>query len=185
MSTLMNIAIGLVIAVMLALGFDATREHWREQGREEVRAECLRADQARDALATRDALARAQEQRAKEQRMSEEAEKNALEATKREAVLRDRLAAIVRSHDGLQRELARRDAASSDRRAAGTCAAADAEADEAATARGLLGACAGRYRSMAAGAASLAEQVMGLQAHVLVVQPQAAALVTPEIEEAR
>lgn len=184
MSWLINLVMGLVVAAMLALGFNGVREHWREQGRDQVRAEWSRADEARAAQQLQADLARTQGERAKERHMNQEAETNALEATKREAALRDRLAAIVRSHDGLQRELARQDAASSERRAAGTCAAADAEADAAATARGVLGRCAARYRGMAGRAAGLAEQVVGLQAHVLVLQPEARALLAPE-EEAR
>lgn len=177
-----KIMAALALLATAALGVRSCQEHYREQGRVEVRQQWIEADKARDLRETAETLAREKSERAKEQRQTQEAEANALSAIKREAALRDRLAAIVRSHDGLQRELARASAASDERRAAGTCAAADAEADAAATARGLLGACADRYRSMAADAAGLAEQVIGLQDHVTVVQPEARALLTPAPE---
>lgn len=184
MSALSNLALGLGVAAVLGaatLGVRGCAEGLREQGRVEVREQWLDADKARDARETAAALAREREQRAREQRQTMEFEKNVLAATKREAALRDRLASIVRSHDGLQRELARESAASSERRSAGTCAAADAEADAAQRARGVVAACADRYRAVAADASRLASQVVGLQEHVIVLQPEAAAL----LEEAR
>ncbi|CAM5787503.1 hypothetical protein ACFOHU_07945 [Ottowia pentelensis] len=179
---LVNVVAGLALAAVAMFGITSCQEHYREQGRVAVRAEWIEADKARELRETAATLAREKSERAKEQRQTQEAEANALAATQREAALRDRLDTVVRSHDGLQRELARANAASGDRRAAGTCPAADAEADAAATARGVLGACADRYRAMAADAAGLASQVVGLQDHVLVLQPAARALLTPAPE---
>ena len=95
---------------------------------------------------------------------------------RRENVLRRRADAAERTADGLRGTIARLDTESRARRAEGTCAAAEREADAAATARELLSTCAGRYTAMAAEAGGLANQVMGLQDHVVVVQPEAAAL---------
>lgn len=182
MTWLINLAAGLALAAVATFGVTSCQEHYREQGRVAVRAEWIEADKARELAESQAALARDKAEREKEQTMTKEAETHALQATKREAALRDQLAAVVRSNDGLQRELARADAASGERRAAGTCPAADAEADAAAAARGVLGACADRYRAMAADAAGLAEQVVGLQDHVVVVQPAARALLAPAPE---
>ena len=76
--------------------------------------------------------------------------------------------------------IARLDSASRSRRAEGSCPAAEREADEAQTARGLLGACVGRYRELGQAAGELAGQVTGLQDHVVVVQPEAAQLLTKD-----
>ncbi len=179
---LMKALAGLAVAAMVLLGVRNCTEGLREQGRVEVRAQWIDADKTRELAESQNTIERQRAERDKEQTMAKEAETHALAATKREAVLRDQLAAIVRSHGGLQRELARADADSAQRRAAGTCPAADAEADAAAAARGLFGACADRYRSMAADAAGLASQVVGLQDHVLVLQPDARALLAPRPE---
>ena len=182
----MTLAIKIVAALALlavaALGVRGCQEHYREQGRVQVRAEWIDADKARELAERQDTIERQQAERTKEQSMAKEAEIHVLQATKREAVLRDRLAAVVRSHGGLQRELARLDAASGERRAGGTCPAADAEADAATTARGLFGACTDRYRAMAADAAGLASEVVDLQNHVTVLQPEARALLAPQPE---
>ena len=109
--------------------------------------------------------------------MARAAEEKNREAFRREEILLDRALAAERSADGLRGTIARLDSASRSRRAEGSCPAAEREADEAAAARGVLGACAVRYRELAAEAGQLASQVVGLQDHVVVVQPEAAALI--------
>ena len=104
------------------------------------------------------------------------AKKIEAEFSKRDQDLQRRSADLQRSDDGMRGAITSANSASTGRRAAGTCPAADAEADDAATARALLGTCTGRYRAMAEDAAGLATQVTDLQDHVVVVQPEAAAL---------
>ena len=160
----------------LLLGVRSCQEHYREQGREEVRTEWSSADNQRE-LEERQAVIDPQRaERAEEQRMAREKEKKDHEQAQREKRLLDRAVAAERAADGLRGTIARLDTESRDRRAEGTCAAAEREADAAATARELLSTCAGRYTAMAAEAGGLANQVMGLQDHVVVVQPEAAAL---------
>lgn len=112
-----KIMAALALLATAALGVRSCQEHYRDEGRVQVRTEWIEAGKARELRETAETLAREKSERAKEQRQTQEAEANALQASKREAVLRDRLAAIVRSHDGLQRELARANAASGERRA--------------------------------------------------------------------
>ena len=166
----------LVLLVALLFGARGCADGLREEGREQVRQEWHQADTARISAERQAALARQQDEREKEQRMTRESEENALEAARREQALRDRAADLQRRNDGLRNTIARLDADSRALRAAGTCAAADAEADAAARARSVVTACASEYRSMGTRAAELASQVIGLQDHVAVVQPEAAAL---------
>lgn len=173
-------AVALLGAV--ALGLRNCAEGLREEGRMEVRAEWIAADNQRKAEERKALIDRQRNERAEEQRMARAAEEKDREQTHRENVLRRRADAAERTADGLRGTIARRNADSRDRRAEGTCAAAEREADAAATARELLSTCAGRYTAMAAEAGGLANQVMGLQDHVVVVQPEAAALLTTEDE---
>lgn len=174
----LKVLAAVAAAVMLALAFNAWTERLREQGRGEVRAQWVAADKQRQADVQAAALVRERAERAKELRMQQEKEDANVQAQKREVVLRGRVAELQRSTDGLRQQLAAHDADSRDRRAAGTCAVADAEADEAARARGLFRRCTARYAAMAERAADLADQVMGLQDHVLMLQPGAGALMT-------
>lgn len=171
-------AVALLGAV--ALGLRNCAEGLREEGRMEVRAEWIAADNQRKAEERKALIDRQRNERAEEQRMARAAEEKDREQTHRENVLRRRADAAERTADGLRDTIAQRDAESRDRRAQGTCAAAEREADDAATARGLLGACAGRYTELAAEAGRLADQVIGLQDHIVVVQPEAAALLTED-----
>lgn len=166
----------------LLLGVRSCQEHYREQGREEVRTEWSSADNQRELEERQAVIDKQRAERAEEQRMAREKEKKDHEQAQREKRLLDRAVAAERAADGLRGTIARLNADSRDRRAEGTCAAAEREADAAATARELLGACAGRYRALGQGADELASQVMGLQDHVVVVQPEAAALLTTEDE---
>lgn len=170
----------LAVAVMLALAFNAWTEGLREQGRGEVRALWVADNAAREADVQAAALVRERAERAKELRMQQEKKDADVQAQKREAALRSRMDQLQRGNDGLRQQLAAQGAVSRDRRAAGTCPAADAEADDAALARGLFERCAARYAAMAERAAGLADQVIGLQDHVVIVQPAAAALITTE-----
>ena len=165
----------------LLLGVRSCQEYYREQGREEVRTEWSSADNQRELEERQAVIDKQRAERAEEQRMAREKEKKDHEQAQREKRLLDRADAAERTADGLRGTIARLDTESRARRAEGTCAAAEREADAAATARELLSTCAGRYTAMAAEAGGLANQVMGLQDHVVVVQPQAAAL----IEDAR
>lgn len=171
-----KIIAGLLLAVALVQGVTSCQEHFREQGRVEVRTQWIDADKTRELAERQDAIERQRAEREKEQAMARAAEENARETQLREEHLRGSIVDLQRRNGRLREQLAGLDAASRERRGAGTCAAADAEADEAATARGLLGACADRYQSMAADAAGLASQVIGLQEHVVLLQPEAAAL---------
>lgn len=171
-------AVALLGAV--ALGLRNCAEGLREEGRMEVRAEWIAADNQRKAEERKALIDRQRNERAEEQRMAREKEKKDHEQAQREKRLLDRAVAAEHTADGLRDTIAQRDAESRDRRAQGTCAAAEREADDAATARGLLGACAGRYTELAAEAGRLADQVMGLQDHIVVVQPEAAALLTED-----
>jgi hypothetical protein len=166
----------------LLLGVRSCQEYYREQGREEVRTEWSSADNQRELEERQAVIDKQRAERAEEQRMAREKEKKDHEQAQREKRLLDRAVAAERAADGLRHTIARLDADSRDRRAEGTCAAAEREADAAATARELLSACAGRYRALGQGADELASQVMGLQDHVVVVQPEAAALLTTEDE---
>ena len=169
------------LTAALLLGVRNCQEGLRDEGRAEVREQWAQADNAR-ALAEAQALADMQQRaRDEEQRMAREAEEKDRATVVRENALRQRAESAERANDGLRGTIARLDAASRDRRAEGSCPAAEREADAAATARGLLGTCSVRYRELAADAGGLASQVIGLQDHVVVVQPQAAAL----IEDAR
>ena len=160
----------------LLLGVRSCQEYYREQGREEVRTEWSSADNQRELEEREAVIDKQRAERAEEQRMAREKEKKDHEQAQREKRLLDRADAAERTADGLRGTIARLDTESRARRAEGTCAAAEREADAAATARELLSTCAGRYTAMAAEAGGLANQVMGLQDHVVVVQPEAAAL---------
>ena len=164
----------------LLLGVRSCQEHYREQGREEVRTEWSSADNQRELEEREAVIDKQRAERAEEQRMAREKEKKDHEQAQREKRLLDRADTAERTADGLRGTIARLDTESRARRAEGTCAAAEREADAAATARELLSTCAGRYTAMAAEAGGLANQVMGLQDHVVVVQPQAAALLTED-----
>ena len=168
---------GAALLALAVAGVRGCQEHYRGQGRDEVQTQwsAERREQARLAEAAH--AQREREQREKEHTMARAAEENARVQTEREEAVARGAAGVQRSADGLRSTIAGRDAASRARRAAGTCPAASTEADEAATARALLGACTGEYRELAHDAAALATQVMGLQDHVLVLQPEAAALV--------
>ena len=164
----------------LLLGVRSCQEYYREQGREEVRTEWSSADNQRELEERQAVIDKQRAERAEEQRMAREKEKKDHEQAQREKRLLDRADAAERTADGLRGTIARLDTESRARRAEGTCAAAEREADAAATARELLSTCAGRYTAMAAEAGGLANQVMGLQDHVVVVQPEAAALLTED-----
>ena len=160
----------------LLLGVRSCQEYYREQGREEVRTEWSSADNQRELEEREAVIDKQRAERAEEQRMAREKVKKDHEQAQREKRLLDRAVAAEHTADGLRGTIARLDTESRARRAEGTCAAAEREADAAATARELLSTCAGRYTAMAAEAGGLANQVMGLQDHVVVVQPEAAAL---------
>lgn len=177
----------LALMAMLALGITSCKEGLREQGREQVRAEWIKADMARISAERAALIEQQRAEREKEQRMAKAAEENAREQTQRDEALRVRASAAERAAAGLRRALATANVISAQQRAergaSGTCPAADAEADAAATARTLLGRCADRYRAVGARAAGLAGQVIGLQEHVLVLQPEAAALLQAAPED--
>lgn len=162
----------------VTMGVRSCAEGLREEGRVQVREQWLKADNQRELQERQALIDKQRTEREKEQRMARQAEEKEREQTQREDALRQRALAAERTADGLRGAVARLDEQSRARRAAGTCPAAEREADEAATARELLSACAGRYTAMATEAASLANQVMGLQDHVVVVQPEAAVLLS-------
>lgn len=165
------------LVAMAALGVRGCQEGLREEGRAEVRLDRIIADNARE-LEERQALIDKQRtEREEEQRMAKAKEEKDREQAQRENALRQRADAAERESGRLRDTVRRLDAESSDRRAAGTCAAAEREADAAATARGLLATCSSRYAELAARAGELADQVIGLQDHIVVVQPEAAALI--------
>lgn len=177
------LAKALAAAALLAValfGLQRCQEHYREQGRAQVRTEWRTADTKRLADERQALIAKQAAERTEEQRMARAAEEKNRDAFRREEILLGRAAAAERAADGLRGTLARLDADSRGRRAEGTCPAAEREADDAAAARGLLGACVGRYRELGQAAGELASQVMGLQDHVVVVQPEAAALMTED-----
>lgn len=167
----------LAVAGLVALattGVRSCQEHYRGQGRGEVQAawDAERLEQRRMAETAR--ANREREERTKEQTMARGAEENERVQIQREETTVRHDTRGQRSVDGLRGAIASADAGSSARRAAGTCPTAEAEAHEAATARALLGTCSGRYRELAKDAADLADQVTGLQDHILLVQPEAA-----------
>lgn len=164
------------LLALAAVGVRSCQEHYRGEGRDEVqrRWDADRTEQARTAERAR--ANRSEDERAKETTMARGAEENARAQAKRDEAVASRDAGVQRSLDGMRGAIARADGDSAARRAAGTCPAASAEADEAATARALLGACTGRYRELDKEAAELASQVIGLQDHIMVVQPEAAQL---------
>lgn len=147
----------LVLAALAWAGL-ALRAHWIGVGADGVQDRWnaqIRADQAealrRQQLAARDQLTR-----------FTNAERNADEQAKREAATAGRIAQLDRTVDGLRDALgaiARRPVPAADD-AAGLVALIG----EATTTRELFGACAARYRDVAAAAAELADQVTGLQA---------------------
>lgn len=162
------------------LGLRGCHEGLREEGRAEVRLDWISADNARELQERQALIDKQRSEREQEQRMARAAEEKDREQSQREEDLRRRAVAAERAADGLRGTIARLDAESRARRGAGTCAAAEREADAAATARGLLAACSGRYTALAAHAGELASQVIGLQDHIVVVQPEAAALLTED-----
>lgn len=170
----------LLLAAAVTQGVTSCREGLREEGRVEVRGKWIAADNARKLKEREAQLDKQRTERAEEQRMARAAEEKNREAFRREEILLDRALAAERSADGLRGTIARLDSASRSRRAEGSCPAAEREADEAQTARGLLGACVGRYRELGQAAGELASQVTGLQDHVVVVQPEAAQLLTKD-----
>ena len=165
-----------VLAGVLALGVTRCQEHYRDQGRTEVQKDWDDAKREDQRIAEKARGEKERTERAKEQKMAKAAERNNHVQVQRERTLHDRAVAAESERDGLLGTVAQRNADSAARRAEGTCAAAEREAYDAATARGLLGTCAGRYSEMAKGAGELAGQVMGLQDHIVVVQPEAAAM---------
>lgn len=164
------------LLAIAALTVQRWQEHYRAEGRDEVRAEWQAADTKRLADERQAVIAKQTADRAEEQRMAKAKEEKDREALDREKTLRERADRAERAADGMRNTIARLDAASRAERGAATCPAAEREADAAATARGLLGACTDRYRGLAGEAGALADQVVGLQDHVVVVQPEAAAL---------
>ncbi len=181
----MNAAAWLIVAKVVGVallvgavvtGVRSCQEHYRDEGRTEVQSKWDNAKREDQRLAEKARSAKQTAERGKEQGMARKAEENARAQAKRDQDLQRRSADLQRSDDGMRGAITSANSASTGRRAAGTCPAADAEADDAATARALLGTCTGRYRAMAEDAAGLATQVTDLQDHVVVVQPEAAAL---------
>ena len=170
----------LLLAAAVTQGVRSCQEGLREEGRVEVRGKWIAADNQRKADKREALITKQKAERNEEQRMALAAEEKNREAFRREEILLDRALAAERSADGLRGTIARLDSASRSRRAEGSCPAAEREADEAQTARGLLGACVGRYRELGQAAGELASQVTGLQDHVVVVQPEAAQLLTKD-----
>ena len=169
--------VGVVAVVGLVLwGVRGCQEHYRDQGRAEVQKDWDDAKREDQRIAEKARGEKERTERAKEQKMAKAAERNNHVQVQRERTLHDRAVAAESERDGLLGTVAQRNADSAARRAEGTCAAAEREAYDAATARGLLGTCAGRYSAMAKAAGELAGQVMGLQDHIVVVQPEAAAM---------
>lgn len=164
------------LAALVATGVRSCQEHYRQQGRAEVQGAW---DADRNEQRRMQEMARAnreRDERAKEQTMARKGEENERGQVQREEITVRNDARLQRSADGLRNAIASVDASSAARRAASACSAAHAEADEAATARALLAACAGRYRELAKDAADLADQVTGLQDHILLLQPEAGQL---------
>ena len=181
----MNAAAWLIVAKVVGVallvgavvtGVRSCQEHYRDEGRTEVQSKWDNVKREDQRLAEKARSAKQTAERGKEQGMARKAEENARAQAKRDQGLQRLAADKQRSDDGMRSTIAGADAGSAARRAAGSCAAADAEAHDAATARALLGTCTGRYRAMAEDAAGLATQVTDLQDHVVVVQPEAAAL---------
>lgn len=114
--------------------------------------------QAEVAQAAQQAEARA---RVRERQMQRKSEEVARDAAKREKELGDRLAAADAAVGGLRDEVSALNA-----RAIPSDPGAAAFAGEARAARELLGACAARYRGVAAEAQGLSDQVTGLQQFV-------------------
>lgn len=173
-------ALGALALVAAALwGLRACQEALREEGREQVRSAWRAADQER-ALADQAARQKKQDEaRAEELRMTREKEANDVQDAQRETALRERAAAAERAAERLrhvnQRLIAERRGAGGD---AAACPAAQREADATARALELFGACAQRYGALAARAGKLAGQVIGLQDHIIVLQPAAGALLS-------
>lgn len=169
----------LVVAGVAYAGALAYNEHYRAQGRAEVQAQWDAAEARRTAQEQRLAAEREQAERHKEQVMQRQHEQKEAQRVKSQQDLQSRIADLEQRNRGLLDAIAARDAASHAQRATGTCAAAESEAHAAAQARNLLAACATRYGVMAADAAGLAGQVIGLQDHITIVQPAAAQLLEP------
>lgn len=180
MTLALKLLLALVIAAAGLFGVSAYNAHYIDQGRADVQAKWDAAEKTRVAAEQKAMLERQQEERAKEQAMQRAHEQQEVERAQREQALENRAAALQRTNDGLRGTIARLDAASRERRAASASAAADVEADAAARARELLASCADEYRGMAASAAGLANQVIGLQEHIVIIQPEAAALLHAE-----
>lgn len=169
----------LLLAVLLAalgLAWRAAATHYTNQGRAQVQARwdaAVRQQERDHARAT--AAAQERERRA-EQQAQAAADDNARRIAARETALRGHAAGLERDLERLRHELAAADAAFAGFRASRADASAAAGADAAAAgARELFRQCAGRYAGMAANAAGLAAQVTGLQDHLRIVLPAAAA----------
>ena len=180
MALLLKLLLAAVAVVGLVQGVRGCQERLREQGRVEVREQWTTADNARISAERQATIDKQRTEREEEQRMARAAEEKALAQSRRDEALLKRADAAERDVGRMRLKLAEANARSTERRAAGTCPAADAEADEAAKARELLGRCSVRYAAMGKRASELASQVIGLQDHVVVVQPEAAALLEEE-----
>lgn len=180
MSLLIRAALALAVALSGFVGWGAIASHYIDQGRAEVQQRWDKAVLQQERDHGKAIAQQTEKERATEQAAQKAAEQSLQEAARRDAARDRRVADLRRAADGLRRELAAADAAHAAYRAARPDAAAGAALDAtAARARELFGACAGRYASVAASAAGLASQVMGLQDHLIIVQPEAAALLEP------
>lgn len=152
----MNRAFGVAAAAMIfALGWQT--QSWRHEAQSAQREREI-------AQATKDATDTA---RRREQELQRYADEVSRDAAKRQTVLAARVATTDRIAGQLRDDITRLNA-----RRSHEDPAAARFADDARTARELLGACADRYRGVAQAADDLRDRVIGLQDYVRGVAPQ-------------
>lgn len=178
-----RIIAAIAIGIAAHFGMRGLINHYIDQGRTEVRAQWSAhiIEQERDHAT---AIAKQQEkQREKEQAAQNEADANSAEIAKRLQSLQANNDDLQRALDGLQRELAAADTVLDAYRRTypDADAPASARADAASSVtRQLFGQCAQRYAGLAKSAADRASQVIGLQDHLMIVQPETALLLQEE-----
>lgn len=171
--TWIRLAIYAAIAAAVTAGVLAVRSHWIGLGEANVQAHWdaqQRLDQA-ESLRLQQEASREQFARVRN------AERNADEQARREATTANRIAALNQRVGRLLDTVATLNGR--DLPAPTDAAGVAALARQAAAARQLLGACAGRYSDVAAAADQLRDQVIGLQADAATVCRGGSAAIQP------
>lgn len=172
--TWIRLAVCAAILAALTAGVLAVRSHWIGVGEAKVQARWDRQQRTDQ----EESLRLQQEASLELLARMRNAERNADEQARREAATAGRIAALDQRVGRLLATLKALDGR--DLPAPADAAGVAALAREAAAARGLFGACAQRYRDVAAAAGQLKDQVIGLQADATTVCRAQAGAFAPE-----